>query len=116
MRTSILFAFSAIALMAPFLTISVLLACFFRRRAVRKGLTQPRKSRTGFRPSSWALRTALQVLSQFYDPSVKFAVTARQVENVEEDDEGDPESPEEHLDHQLKRIRRGEPVELILRL
>jgi hypothetical protein len=42
---------------------------------------------------------------------MEFAIeTSEQVE-VEEDDQGDPETPEKLLDRQLRRIRRGEPVE-----
>jgi hypothetical protein len=48
---------------------------------------------------------------------VDFAIEASQQEEVEEDDQGDPGTPEGLLNRQLRRIRRGEPVErLELRL
>jgi hypothetical protein len=42
-----------------------------------------------------------------------FAIKARAVEVIEEDDEGDPEKPAKHLHPQLRRIRRGEPVDTL---
>jgi hypothetical protein len=38
----------------------------------------------------------------------------RQVEDVDEDDQGGPETPLKHLHRQLRRIRRGEPVEQLV--
>jgi hypothetical protein len=53
----------------------------------------------------------------FYRPSVACAVEARLEVDAEEDDAGDPETPAKALERQLRRIRRGEPVDrLILRL
>ena len=53
----------------------------------------------------------------FYRPSVEYVLEEKQEQDVEEDDQSDPETPEKYLDRQLRRIRRGEPVDqLTLRL
>lgn len=59
---------------------------------------------------------AFLFLSTAYRPSLEFMVKAqlRQVEDVDEDDQGGPETPQRHLHRQLRRIRRGEPVERLV--
>jgi hypothetical protein len=54
-------------------------------------------------------------LSILYRPSLAEVAKAqiRQQEDVDEDENGDPESPLKHLLRQLRRIRRGEPLETI---
>jgi hypothetical protein len=53
----------------------------------------------------------------FHRPSVQNTVEARMQQEVEENDNGDPETLTKQLDRQLRRIRRGEPVEnLVLRI
>jgi hypothetical protein len=44
---------------------------------------------------------------------MEHAIEARQKEDVEEDDDGDPETPEKELSRQLRKIRRGEAVEVL---
>jgi hypothetical protein len=59
----------------------------------------------------------LQVMWLFYRPSAACIVRTQEDEDADEDDEGDPEDLKKQLSRQLKRIRRGEPVErLVLRL
>ena len=59
----------------------------------------------------------LQFMSELYCPSARFLVARKCDENEDEDDSGDPDSPEKDFHRQLKRIRRGEPVDqLTLRL
>lgn len=59
----------------------------------------------------------LQVMWLFYQPSAAFLLEEKQDEDAEEDDKGEPENLKKQLDRQLKKIRRGEPVErLVLRL
>ena len=59
----------------------------------------------------------LQVMRLFYQPTVAYVLEAKQDEDADEEDEGDPESLKKQLNRQLKRIRRGEPVDrLVLRL
>jgi hypothetical protein len=59
----------------------------------------------------------LQVMWLFYRPSVACVLKVQEDEDADEDDEGDPENLKKQLSRQLKRIRRGEPVDrLVLRL
>jgi hypothetical protein len=102
---------------APFLAIVSILAYYVLRRAVwRQGKRLGWKS-LGYYPSSLALGMALQFMQVFHRPSTAYVLEARQNEDVEEDDEGDPENLRKQLHRQLRRIRRGEPVDqLVLRL
>ncbi len=60
---------------------------------------------------------AFLFLQVFCRPSIANVVEVKQEEDADEDDEGDPGSVTKQLNRQLKRIRRGEPVErLVLRL
>lgn len=102
---------------SPFLAIVAILAHYQLRRSVWKRKKRKGERILGFCPSSAALGATLMFLSVFYRPSVDFTIEASQQEEVEEDDQGDPETPEKHFNRQLRRIRRGEPVErLELRL
>jgi len=96
---------------SPFLAIVGILTYSLIRRSAWKRERRKGKRGLGFCPSSAALGTAFLLLTTFYRPRMEFAIeTSEQVE-VEEDDQGDPETPEKLLDRQLRRIRRGEPVE-----
>jgi hypothetical protein len=82
------------------------------RRKSRRG-----KKNAGFCPSASALGFALQFMQVFYRPSVSYVLEARQHDETEEETSGDPETLTKQLDRQLRRIRRGEPLErIILRL
>ncbi|MGA8729196.1 MAG: hypothetical protein WB608_10640 [Terracidiphilus sp.] len=107
-------ALGSLALVAPFLAIFAVFAHYHLRRAIWKRKRRLGKSLPGFCPSTFALGTALQLMPTFYRPSMDFAIKARLVEVVEEDDEGDPEKPAKHLHRQLRRIRRGEPVDTLV--
>lgn len=59
----------------------------------------------------------LQFFSDLCCPGAKHLLAEKCREDKDEDDEGDPDHPEEHLDGQLKRIRRGDKTDdLVLRL
>jgi hypothetical protein len=117
MNNSILDVIGALALMAPFLAIAAILVHYFLQRAIAKRKLRQGKSVFGFCPSSFALGTALQFMPMFYRPSVAYVIEIRRVETSDEDDEGDPETPAKHLHRQLRRIRRGEPIDtLVFRL
>lgn len=59
----------------------------------------------------------LQNLWIFYQPSVTLLLDEKQREEADEDGNGDPENLKKQLDRQLKKIRRGEPVDrLVLRI
>jgi hypothetical protein len=97
----------------PFLAIIMILLHYSLRRVLwRLG-----KSNLGFYPSSFALGMALQFMQMYWKPSVSYVLEEKQDEEADEDDNGDPENLKKQLDRQLKRIRRGEPVDrLVLRL
>jgi hypothetical protein len=59
----------------------------------------------------------MQLMSEIYSPGTAFLLQQIRGEDADEDDQGDPDSPEKHFDRQLRRIRRGEPVDqLVLRI
>jgi hypothetical protein len=111
-----LFAIGGGIAAAPFLAMAVLLFVYFMRRAVSRRQIRLGKP-TGFCPSSAALGLIFLFAQTFYRPTVSHVVEARLQDDVEEDDNCDPETSEMNLDHQLRKIRRGEPVDdLVLRL
>ena len=65
--------------------------------------------------SSAGIGTVVLGLTLIYRPRILYAVEAqhRQVEDADEDDNGDPDSPKKHLIRQLRRIRRGEKVDVL---
>jgi hypothetical protein len=105
------------ALSAPFLTIIVLLVYYQLKRTTWKWNRQRGRQNLGFCPSTAALGSIFLFAQVFTRPSIAHVLEARQVEDADEDDDGDPDSPEKHLNSQLKKIRRGLPIDgLILRL
>jgi len=117
MDPSNLDAVGSLALLAPFLMIFVVTVYCFLRRALLKRRHRARIPHSGTYSSSLALGMAFQILQVFYQPNIVHEIQAKLVERVEEDDEGDPETPEKHLHRQFRRIRRGEPIDmLVLRL
>ena len=98
----------------PYVAILGILIHYAVRRTLHKTPAR-RRSIPGFYPSSAALATVFLISSMLFRPRLQYAIEAQQVE-TEDDDDGDPDSPGQ-LDKQLRRVRRGEPVEkLILRL
>jgi len=102
---------------APFLAIAAIFIHYCLRRAAWRRKTRRGEKSSGFCPSNTALGMMLLFMQVFVRPSLQHVLEERQEEDADEDDQGDPENKEKHLDRQLKRIRRGEPVEdLVLRL
>ena len=90
--------------------------------AWRRGKTQNNNPASGSR-RRWILRgaaldaaAAFLFLSAAYRPNYAFIAKAqiRQEEDADEDDDGGRESPLKHLHRQLRKIRRGEPVERLI--
>lgn len=117
MKFSFLDAIAMLAMASPYLAILVVLlhAALLRarwRRNERKG-----RPNTGFCPSAAALGIVFLLTQTFVRPSLRHVIEARLREEADEDDHGDPDSPNKWLHLQLRRIRRGEPVDtLVLRL
>jgi hypothetical protein len=101
----------------PFLAIIVVLLHYSLRRVLWRLGKRLGIRNLGFYPTSFALGMALQFMQVYWKPSVSYVLEEKQDEDADEDDNGDPESLKKQLDRQLKRIRRGEPVDrLVLRL
>jgi hypothetical protein len=101
----------------PFLAIVVILLHYSLRRFLWRRGKRLGKSSLGYYPSMFALGMALQFMQVYWRPSVSYVLEEKQDEDADEDDNGDPENLKKQLDRQLKRIRRGEPVDrLVLRL
>lgn len=105
--------FCSVLFASPFLALIAILVHYQVRRSVWKREKRKGKKNPGFCPSAAALGAVFAFMPVFYRPSVDFLIKARIQEEVEEDDEGDPETPEKSLSRQLRRIRRGEPVEAL---
>lgn len=114
------YAWSIWAMWLPLQAIVMILAHFLVRRALWRRRARLSKGRQGYYPSTVALGMALQFMQVFTRPSVAYVLNEKQKEEAEEDDNGDPESPQARLrqfHRQLRRIRRGEPVDrLVLRM
>jgi hypothetical protein len=101
----------------------LIVAMFVSWWRMRKSKTHHRQSsgrdRQRVIPSDAGIAAAFQLLSLAYRPNHAFVAKAQiqQQEDVDEDDDGSPETPIKHLHRQLRRIRRGEPVDhLVWRL
>jgi hypothetical protein len=115
MTQDLLYRIFSFAGAIPYFAILGILVHYVVRRAVYKYKVR-RRALPGFCPSSAALATAFLLGSMLFRPRLQYAIEAQLVVESENDDDGGPDSPGK-LDKQLKRIRRGEPIEnLTLRL
>ncbi len=76
-----------------------------RSRIMRVGVSSPD-----------SMGAALMFLSMAYRPNHAFVAKAQiqQHEDADDDDQGGPDTPQKHLRRQLRRIRRGEPVDRLI--
>jgi hypothetical protein len=117
MNGSLFYLCGNLALALPFVAIAAILIHYFLLRAVWKWKNRQGKTHSGFCPSAAALGTIFLFAQVFYRPAVFYVLEARQVEKVPEDEDGNPETIAKQLNRQLRRIRRGEPLDrLVLRL
>jgi hypothetical protein len=99
---------------------AILLHYNLRRWAWKRSKRKGRKPR-GYYPSSFALGLALQFIQVYHRPSMEHVRQEKkdEAEDADEDEDGDPDTPAARLRHfhrQLRRIRRGDPVDrLVLR-
>ncbi len=115
MRLDAFYAWLMLAGFVLFLALVVIFGyfCFTRVLLWRRKRRGPRRSRL----SGYGLALGLafmQLMRTFYQPDLNYLIEVKQDEDVDEDDSGDPETPEGRLRHfhrQLRRIRRGEPVD-----
>ena len=115
MRLDAFYAWCVLAGFVSGLAVVVIFAYFCVSRVLLR-----RRQRTGRRRSrlsGYAVALGLafmQLVRVFYQPDVGYLIEAKQDEDQDEDDSGDPETPESRLKHfhrQLRRIRRGEPID-----
>jgi hypothetical protein len=78
-------------------------------RARRK--VSPHSKRRRLRFTGVAVGNALQILHVYVDPRVRYVIVQRLEEQAEDDGEDDCADPGKHLERQLRRIRRGEPID-----
>ena len=117
MHFDVLSVLSVLCFGAPALAIVGILAHYQLRRVAYRRNRRRGRRKLGYYPSSFALGLVLQFVQVYWRPSVAYVMEEKQEEDADEDDEGDPENLKKQLDRQLKKIRRGEPVErLVLRL
>ena len=69
------------------------------------------KAHLGFYPTATSFGNALQALQVFIEPNVQQIVEEKRDEHAEDDEEPGPDDPTAHLNRQLRKIRRGEPVD-----
>lgn len=117
MHIDFLSVLGVLAISSPALSIVVILLHYCLRRFQGRRNRRRRKSNWGYFPSSFALGLVLQFVQVYWRPSVAYVMEEKQDEDADDDDDGDPENLKKQLDRQLKKIRRGEPLErLVLRL
>ena len=98
------------------LVLMMAIAGWYRlRKPDRKPEDEARVIKTGATTPE-AMGAALMFLSMAYRPSLAFVAKAKivQREDEDEDDQGGPDTPQRHLMRQLRRIRRGEPVDRLV--
>jgi hypothetical protein len=86
-----------------------------RQPKTQDGKRSSRRVRAGI-GSEAGIALAFQLFSIAYRPNHAYVAKAQiqQQEDADEDDDGDRESPIKHLHRQLRRIRRGEPVDRLI--
>ena len=98
----------AIFLMAFFAFVAVSFLFQRLRYRIRKLLG---KAHLGFYPTAASFGNALQALQIFVEPNVQQIIEEKLDEATDDDDEAGPDDPTAHLNRQLRKIRRGEPVD-----
>ncbi len=117
--------FNALDLMQSFAVAWPVFAMLFVAIAVAFRLLKQRiqKSQRPLKRRGFAISAANAVmglgflpLATIYRPNLIEVAKAQisQREDADEDDNGDPETPLKHLHRQLRRIRRGEKVEILI--
>jgi hypothetical protein len=90
----------------------LVIACAF----VLKRNKRSSKKRRGFYPTTFALGIAFQQIQLFVAPNTEHTIAEKLREQAEHDDDGGPDDPARHLDRQLRRIRRGERIDVLTTL
>jgi hypothetical protein len=110
MNSSLMYA-GYLVFALPYLAIVAILLHNWLRRMWWKRGKDLRRPNPALCSTTAALGAMLLLWQTLYRPSVTHTIEARRRIDVDEDDSGDPEHPDHLLQRQLKRIRRGEPVD-----
>jgi hypothetical protein len=97
----------------PYVAVVVLLCTFYLRRARWRRRRRASRKYAGFYPSASSLGNAFQSLQTFTRPTVAHVLQEKCDEDMEDDGDGGPDDPIRQLKRQLKRIRRGERVDVL---
>ena len=97
----------------PYVFAGVLLCFFWIRRAAWRRNKRLRKKRWGFYPTTFALGIAFQMIQLFTAPGPKHVIAEKLEDQADDDSDGDPENLATQLDRQLRKIRRGEEVDVL---
>jgi len=115
MRIHAIYAWCIVVGFLPFLLVVVTLVHYGLSRIRLRLRKRPGTRRSRLYPFCVAAGMAfLQLVRVFYQPDLAYVLEAKQDEDADQDDSGDPNTPEDRLRHfhrQLKRIRRGQPVD-----
>jgi hypothetical protein len=118
MRLDAFYAWFILAGFVLFLAVVVTFCCFCFSRVLLRRRQQSGRRRSRFSGYGLALGLAFtQLIRTFYQPDLEYVLEVKRDEDADEDDSGGPETPEGRLRHfhrQLRRIRRGEPVDRLV--
>jgi hypothetical protein len=91
------------------LLVLALLRLYLKRKFARNHPHQRKRRR--FRFTGAAIGNALQALHVLVNPGVRHVITETLEEPSPDDSEEDPADPAIHFERQLRRIRRGQPID-----
>jgi hypothetical protein len=97
----------------PSVAVVVLLVTFYLRRTWWRRRRRTSRKYAGFCPSASSLGNAFHSLQVFTRPTVAHILQEKYDEDMEDDGDGGPDDPTRQLKRQLKRIRRGEEVDIL---
>jgi hypothetical protein len=108
-------AFSILAGFIPFLAAVAIVAHFLLQQITQRARRNRRRRSSRICTVGLALGLAfVELMRSFYQPDMVYVLAASREEAGDEDGSGDPDSPQGKLRHfhrQLRRIRRGEPLD-----
>jgi hypothetical protein len=71
------------------------------------------KRRRRFYSSTYALGLGLQMIQTFVAPNTESFISEELKDEAENEDKGGSVDPAKHLEYQLRRIRRGEQIDVL---
>lgn len=107
-----------LSLASPFTWLMAMMIVVTLMRWRDRVLSEPgrRRNSTSRRAAEAVAGAAFQFFLTAYRPNHSFIRKAQieQEEDADEDDDGSPETPLKHLHRQLRRVRRGEPIDRLI--